>query len=53
MTNMIIYLGIGALAGILFSIAYPDYAVTINNVVSPTVTATVEKIFGIILESVN
>jgi len=43
--SWIIHVGIGLVIGIMFSVAYPELAVTINNSIDPTLESIGE--FGI------
>jgi len=40
--SWIIHVGIGLVIGIMFSVAYPDLALSINNGVQPTIQNTEE-----------
>ena len=53
MSSWIIHIPIGAMIGIMFSVAYPELAQSINDSIYPTISGLIETLKNMVFDSLK
>ena len=51
--SWIVHVVIGLVLGIMFSVAYPDYTITINDAVEPTIRSLIDKAISFVIDFIS